>query len=135
MFWVFSSILISGLKNVFKSNKQINRQDGALGGFVSFVAPLTALGLILTFRNEIDNLFSTKTLNILLWLNILAKYYFHIHNITYYTFITHIHKIYCMPITATTTTTTVTPVTAFSKFRMIFLSNKVLLISWNIRGC
>merc|ERR1712018_112231 len=54
------SNFLQWLIKVFKS-KQINRQDAALGGFVSVALPLTALGVLLTFSNEINNLFTTTT--------------------------------------------------------------------------
>jgi len=58
--------LRQGMKGLVRSNRLSNRQDGIFGGsvlgdFVLFAVPMTALGLLLVFNNDINNLFTTTS--------------------------------------------------------------------------
>jgi len=58
--------LRQGMKGLVRSNRVGSRQDGIFGGavledFVLFAVPLTALGLLLLFNNDINNLFTTTS--------------------------------------------------------------------------
>lgn len=62
----FLQWLRKGIKGLVRSNRVGSRQDGIFGGavlgdFVLFAVPLTALGLLLVFNNDINNLFTTTS--------------------------------------------------------------------------